>query len=148
MELRNQAKRVTVKRMHGYINGKLGMLIDGTGKNYDKIANMKKQLQKHGYDCYMIFVNTDLEVALERNNKRPRKLPEDMVKKSWQAVQNNMGKFQTLFGASNILIVDNSEYKEFSRVVKKAANSFVTKPIKNPIAKKWIKKELELRKKI
>ena len=148
MELRNQAKRVTVKRMHGYINGKLGMLIDGTGKNYDKIANMKKQLQKHGYDCYMIFVNTDLDVALERNNKRPRKLPEDMVKKSWQAVQNNMGKFQTLFGASNMLIVDNSEYKEFSKVVKKAANSFVTKPIKNPIAKKWIKKELELRKKI
>jgi len=148
MELRNQAKRVTVKRMHSYINGKLGMLIDGTGKNYDKIANMKKQLQLHGYDCYMIFVNTTLEVAIERNDKRPRKVPLDILKKSWKDVQNNLGRFQTLFGASQILIVDNSTYKEFSSVVKKAASSFVNKPIKNHIAKKWIKKELELKKKI
>ena len=148
MELRNQAKRVTVKRMHSYINGKLGMLIDGTGKDYSKIANMKKQLQLHGYDCYMIFVNTTLEVAIERNDKRPRKVPLDILKKSWKDVQNNLGRFQTLFGASQILIVDNSTYKEFSSVVKKAASSFVNKPIKNHIAKKWIKKELELKKKI
>ena len=148
MELRNQAKRVTVKRMHSYINGKLGMLIDGTGKNYDKIANMKKQLSLHGYDCYMIFVNTTLEVAIERNDKRPRKVPLDILKKSWQGVQNNLGRFQTLFGASQILIVDNSSYKEFSSVVKKSASRFVNKPIKNHIAKKWIKKELELKKNI
>jgi len=148
MELRNQAKRVTVKRMHSYINGKLGMLIDGTGKDYSKIANMKKQLQLHGYDCYMIFVNTTLEVAIERNEKRPRKVPLDILKKSWKDVQNNLGRFQTLFGATNILIVDNSTYKEFSSVVKKSASSFVNKPIKNHIAKKWIKKELELKKNI
>ena len=146
MELRNQAKRVTAKRMHSYINGKLGMLIDGTGKNYDKIANMKYQLQLHGYDCYMIFVNTTLEVAIERNEKRPRKVPLDILKKSWKDVQNNLGKFQGLFGRSNMLIVDNSEYKEFPSVVKKAAASFVNKPIKNQVAKKWIKKELELKK--
>ena len=147
MTLRNQAKRVTAKRMHGYINGKLGMLIDGTGKNYDKIANMKKQLQNHGYDCYMVFVNTTLEVALERNAKRPRKVPEEVVRKGWHAVQDNLGRFQTLFGAGNMLIVDNSSFKEFPSVVKKAASKFVNKPIKNPVAKKWIKKELELRKK-
>ena len=41
MELRGKAKSVTVSRMHNFINGKLGMLIDGTGKNYQKIANMK-----------------------------------------------------------------------------------------------------------
>jgi len=146
MELRNQAKRVTAKRMHSYINGKLGMLIDGTGKNYDKIANMKYQLQLHGYDCYMIFVNTTLEVAIERNEKRPRKVPLDILKKSWKDVQNNLGRFQGLFGRSNMLIVDNSEYKEFPSVVKKAAASFVNKPIKNQVAKKWIKKELELKK--
>ncbi len=148
MELRNQAKRVTVKRMHSYINGKLGMLIDGTGKDYSKIANMKRELQNHGYDCFMIFVNTTLQVAIERNEKRPRKVPLDILKKSWHAVQDNMGKFQGLFGASNMLIVDNSSYQEFPSVVKRHASKFVNKPIKNPIAKNWIKKELELKKSI
>jgi len=95
----------------------------------------------------MIFVNTDLDVALERNYDRERKLPSELVKSSWQAVQNNMGKFQGLFGASNMLIVDNSEYKEFSKIVKNAANEFTNRKIQNPIAKAWIKKELELRKK-
>ena len=94
MELRDQAKRVTLKRMHNYINGKLGMLIDGTGKDYNKIANMKIQLQRHGYDCYMVFVNTTLEVAIERNEKRPRKVPLDLLKQSWHAVQDNMGDFK------------------------------------------------------
>ena len=94
----------------------------------------------------MVFVNTDLDVALERNYKRERKLPSELVKKSWQAVNNNMGKFQGLFGASNMLVVDNSEHKEFEKVVKANAREFVNRPIQNHIAKSWIKKELELRK--
>ena len=98
-------------------------------------------------DWFMVFVNTDLDVALERNQMRDRTLPSELVKSAWQGVQNNMGKFQALFGASNMLIVDNSEFKEFPKVVKKGANEFMRRPIQNPIAKAWIKKELELRKK-
>ena len=51
-----------------------------------------------------------------------------------------------MFGASNMLIVDNSKYQDFPKHVKKAASSFVRKPIQNKIARAWIKKELELRK--
>ena len=140
MDLRGKAKKVTAKRMKGYINSKLGMLIDGTGKNYSKIANMKKLLQAEGYDCYMVFVNTDLDVALERNAKRERTVPEELVKKSWKEVNNNLGKFQSLFGASNMLVVDNSEYKQFADVVKSKAREFVKRPVQNYIAKQWIKK--------
>tara|TARA_R110001592_G_scaffold5661_1_gene31102 strand:+ start:64 stop:765 length:702 start_codon:yes stop_codon:yes gene_type:complete len=146
MKLRGKAKSVTSKRMQSYINNRLGMLIDGTGKNYDKIAKMKKMLQLSGYDSYMIFVNTDLKVALERNANRERTLPVDLVKKSWRDVNQNLGKFQSLFGASNILVVDNSEYKEFADIVKAKAREFVKRPIQNYVAKKWIKKELEIRK--
>ena len=45
-----------------------------------------------------------------------------------------------------MLVVDNSEYKDFAKNVKKAANEFVRRPIQNRIAKDWIKKELQLRK--
>ena len=147
MELRNKSKNVAKTALKNYVNGRLGLLIDGTVKYYNKIATHKKRLQDVGYDCFMIFVNTDLDVALERNQMRDRKLPTELVKKSWQAVQNNLGRFQGLFGSSNMLVVDNSEYKEFPKIVKSGARSFITKPIQNHIAKKWIKKELELRKK-
>ena len=147
MHLRKKSKRVRDAALKNYINGRLGLLIDGTGKDYPKIAKQKNRLQKVGYDCFMIFVNTDLEVALERNKDRERTLPEKLVKDSWQSVQNNLGKFQGLFGTGNMIIVDNSEFKAFPSVVKKGANEFITRKIQNPIAKAWIKKELELRKK-
>ena len=143
MILRDKSKKVRDAALKNYINGRLGMLIDGTGKNYAKIAKQKKRLQDVGYDCFMIFVNTDLDVALERNFKRDRKLPTELVKKSWKAVQNNLG----LFGSSNMLVVDNSEYKDFPKIIKNGAREFIKRPIQNHVAKKWIKKELELRKK-
>jgi len=146
MTLRNKSKKVRDAALKNYINGRLGLLIDGTGKNYSVIAKQKKQLQDVGYDSFMIFVNTDLEIALERNQMRDRKLPSELVKKSWQAVQNNLGKFQGLIGSSNMLVVDNSEMKDFAGIVKSKAREFITRPIQNHVAKKWIKKELELRK--
>jgi tRNA uridine 5-carbamoylmethylation protein Kti12 len=146
MELRQKSKKVRDAALKNYINGRLGLLIDGTGKNYPNIAKQKKRLQAVGYDCFMIFVNTDLDVALERNQERERKLPTELVKSSWQAVQNNLGKFQSLFGSSNMLVVDNSEKKDFADTIKSNAREFVTRPIQNHIAKQWIKKELELRK--
>lgn len=146
MELRNKSKKVRDAALKNYINGRLGLLIDGTGKDYAKIAKQKKRLQEVGYDCFMVFVNTDLDVALKRNHDRERKLPTELVQKSWKAVQNNLGKFQGLFGSSNMLVVDNSEYKEFDKIIKSGAREFIKRPIQNHIAKKWIKKELELRK--
>jgi len=147
MALRKKSKTVSQSALKNYINGRLGLLIDGTGKDYAKIAKQKNRLQGVGYDCFMVFVNTDLEVALERNKERERTLPTELVKGSWQAVQSNLGRFQGLFGTSNMLIVDNSKKKDFEKVVKKAANEFINRKIQNPIAKNWIKKELELRKK-
>tara|TARA_R100001015_G_scaffold15131_1_gene7125 strand:- start:6560 stop:7261 length:702 start_codon:yes stop_codon:yes gene_type:complete len=146
MEIRKKSKKVRDAALKNYINGRLGLLIDGTGKDYSKIAKQKSRLESVGYDCFMVFVNTDLEVALKRNQKRERKVPTDVVKKGWSDVQSNVGKFQSLFGASNMLIVDNSEYKDFGKIVKRGANSFISRPLQNPKAKAWIKKELELRK--
>lgn len=147
MQLRKKSKSVRDAALKNYINGRLGLLIDGTGKDYSSISKQKQRLESVGYDCYMVFVNTDLDVALDRNMQRERTLPSELVKSSWQSVQNNLGKFQGLFGRSNMLIVDNSEFKQFPNIVKKGANEFMNRKIQNPIAKAWIKKELELRKK-
>ena len=39
----------------------------------------------------MVFVNTSLEIAQERNKTRDRILPEKMVEKIWRDVQKNIG---------------------------------------------------------
>ena len=143
--LRKYAKLLTKARKEQYASGRLGMIIDGTGHDYSKLSSEKIKLEQLGYDCYMIFVNTSLEVAKKRNSERVRKLPEDLLEKSWKNVQNNLGKFQGLFG-SNFAVVDNSKHlkkedaqKKFGMLTKKYISKFIGKPIKNPKGKKWVK---------
>ena len=107
--VRARAKATTGNIMDLSIKGRLGMVVDGTGRDYDKIKSQVAQLKQLGYDCYMVFVNTSLEVALERNAKRERSVPEYITRKSWSGVQANIGRFQNLFGVSNMLIIDNSK---------------------------------------
>ena len=145
-ELRAKAKIVTKKRQDNYIEGRLGMVIDGTGKDYNKIASEASQLKQIGYDIHMIFVNTSLEVALERNKMRPRQVPEKIVIDSWNQVQKNIGKFQRFFGTKNFVIVDNNEVgDDVFDMVGKQVRKLLRKKVDNHIAKAWI--ESELRKK-
>ena len=97
------------------------------------------------HDTYMVFVNTSLEVALQRNKNRERVLPEELVTKSWKDVQTNLGKFQNLFGG-NFRIVDNTVYKPVSKEVVKAAQKFMRKPVYNKIGQKWIENAKALKK--
>ena len=73
--IRQQAKKLTITQLDTYIKGRLGLVIDSTGRDYDTIARNVSMLKQLGYDCYMVFVNTSLEVALERNARRERSLP-------------------------------------------------------------------------
>lgn len=140
MAIRDKAKRMTKNAQDMYIDGRLGMIIDGTGKNYGKIEGQVEELRALGYDCYMVFVNTSKEVALERNNARPRKLPEEMVIKMWEEVQENMGKFQRLFSGGRFDIVDNSQYgvRDTIDLTAKSINKFLKQPVKNPVGKAWM----------
>jgi hypothetical protein len=135
--IRAKAKTLTQKQQSFYEAGRLGMIIDGTGDEVSKIKKKMDHAKSLGYDCYMVFVNTSLEVALERNRNRDRVLPEDLVTEIWKACQNNLGKFQTIF-SGNFVIVDNTVYKPVNSAVQKAIDSFLRKPIYNPIGKKWI----------
>ena len=135
--IRDKAKKLTQKQKSFYEAGRLGMIIDGTGHEYSKIDKLKKNAESLGYDTYMVFVNTSLEVAKERNLQRDRVLPDALLTKSWQDVQNNLGKFQNLFGG-NFRIVDNTVYKPIGKTIQKAINQFIRKPIYNRIGKKWI----------
>jgi len=139
--VRKGAKKLTAKKMDLYLDGRLGLVIDGTGKDFAKIQKQSTALKKIGYDVGMIFVNTNLETAVARDAKRARTLGADKVEKMWQEVQDNIGKFQNFFG-SDFTIVDNSEGSNWQKATLgayKKVRKFAERPVKSPIAKKWIK---------
>ena len=80
-DIRGRAKKLTSKRQDLWVDGRLGVIIDGTGKDVNKIGRQKRLLDQIGYDTYMIFVNTSLEIAQERNMQRKRKLQPKAVEK-------------------------------------------------------------------
>jgi len=147
-KIRDKAKILTDKRRRNYVEGRLGLVIDGTGKDFDKITNQASDLKQIGYDVYMIFVNTSLDVALENNQKRARTLKDSIVKDSWNAVQNNMGKFQRYFGATNFIIVDNNEVDKDGKLFDtcfKRVKRLLSNKVNNPVSQRWIDREIRAR---
>jgi hypothetical protein len=139
---RGRAKELTNTRRGNYLDGRLGLIIDGTAKDYEKIAKAKKDLEDIGYETRMIFVNTNLETAQGRNMQRPeRSVPEKLLNKGWKMAQENVGNFQMLFGRNDFYVIDNSENSENEDRVKKAYNSmqrWLATPVTNREALDWM----------
>jgi len=145
-EVRAKAKKITKARQKNYVEGRLGIIIDGTGKDYDKITKESIQLRQLGYDTHMIFVNTSLDVALERNAKRDRTVPESIAVQSWKDVQSNIGKFSQHFRQNFIVVDNNDSSKKDSQVfndVFKQIRGLLKKKVTSPIAKQWVMQQMK-----
>jgi len=141
--VRARAKALTGKIMQRALEGRMGIVIDGTGKDYAKIKKQVDMLRELGYAVKMIFVNTDLETAMARNQKRNRSLPDAKVEEMWKDVQKNIGKFQGLF-RNRLIVIDNSKGSDIERSALEAykdVKTWASKPPENKIAAKWIKSQ-------
>ena len=154
--LRPFAQDLNKAEKERFMDGKLGMIIDSTGGNFQKVKKQKKLLEENGYDCYMVFVMTSLETAQARNKKRAeegeRELPEHIVKMSWEATRKNLGGLKALFNP-NFVMVNNDKFlnakearHKFSSLIKNYANKWVNAPFKNKKAKMWMKTMLKMKK--
>ena len=151
--VRAKAKMTTATQLDTYVQGRLGLVIDATGRDMNVINTQKRMLDQLGYDSYMIFVNTSLDVALERNKNRPRSIPEYIVTNSWNGVQRNIGQFQRIFSPNRMLIVDNNRSeKELVTLTLNTASKFIRSQLsstpQNLQAKQWIANELQAKKRI
>ena len=141
------AKPVTKKKLDLLLDMRVGFVIDGTGKDYAKISNQATLFESLGYDTAMIFVNTDLETAMERNRTRPRSLKDDVVRTAWKEAQKNIGKYSNRF-KQHMLIVDNSvgsDWQQGVQSVFKQLDRWASTPPTSGPAKQWIKQQLELK---
>ena len=141
--IRAKAKKITAKREQLWVNGRLGLIIDGTAHDIRKLGIRKQYLEDVGYDTYMIFVNTGIDVAIQQNNSRARKLPDEVVRKTWDEVQGIKQELANLFPAGFVEIVNNRAGEDVFRKAFVQVGKLIKKPPTKPAAKMWIAHELE-----
>lgn len=102
--IRGDAKILTDKQKEMWLKGRLGVIIDGTGKDLDDVKTECQAMMDMGYEVGMIFVNTPLETSIERDKNRTRTLGPKLVTQTWKRVQANRNDFQRMFGKQFIEI--------------------------------------------
>jgi len=155
--IRKKAKDVAEIRHRMALQGRNGLIINGTGADPKEYIEIKRRLDKLGYDTSMILVNTADEVSRARNIERGqnggRTVPESIRKQKWEAVQQARAEFGKIFRNSYIEF-DNSEdlrqaapdvvkaKKEEMMQIHKEIEKFVSTPPKTDKAKFWIATKL------
>lgn len=135
-----------------FLDGRLGLIIDGTAKNPERMAKVKSDLESLGYDCAMVFVNTSLETSLERVHVRAhhgagkdagRTIDPNFVKDAWEKTQKGLGALQSLF-QGNFFIVDNNSNRGVpdTKYVEKAMRNWLNQPSNKPAAREWHQAQL------
>ena len=98
-KLQHQARGIAKRKMMKYKGEGDGVVVDGTGGSAKQMQKLADEFRAKGYDVSMVFVETSLDVALERNkNRKERSLLDVIVRKNHEAVQANKDGFKTLFG--------------------------------------------------
>ena len=141
--IRKKGKKITKKREQLWINGRLGLIIDGTAKNPLKLSVTKQDLEAVGYSTYMIFVNTSLDVALQNNAGRTRRLKDEVVRATWEEVQLVKDQLANLFPGRFVEIVNNRAGEDVFRKAFVEVGKLIRRPPSSPLAKAWIAHELE-----
>ena len=143
---REKAKLMAANQFYQIVNGCLPVFIDGTGADLPKIQKVSSILHSLGYDVDMVMVNTSLDIAQQRNQMRPRKVPTMIVAKKWEEVQHNIGAFQSYFGNQHLHIVDNNksytsdseEYNDMMLQLFRKGKRILEAPLQNQVGKKLI----------
>jgi len=159
--VRKRAKSITDVRQQLALDGRNGLIINGTADNPEKTLRIKKNLEDLGYSTLMIFVNTADNISKQRNVERGerggRTVPEEIRKEKWATSQKFKSEFEKEFG-DNFINFDNSDdlransnldstirkqkTKELENIWK-TIKKFTEQGAEDPKAQAWIDASLE-----
>ena len=166
--VRGRAKGMTSRKELNSLAGRLGLIVNGTADDLEKIRTVKAELEDLGYDTMMVFVNTSNEVSRQRNVERGkmgmRKVPDGTDKQGtpdnspnirqekWDLAQKNLSELEKIFGKDKFAVIDNTadlrkvtpEEKnriegEFTRI-RRMTMQFVQSPVQNKRGQDWTKR--------
>lgn len=135
----DKSKILTKGQLLQYINGMLPLFVDSTSGDATNILRRKSLLESFGYDTALIWIDTDLEQALERARARSRFVSEDAIrsihkrtKKNVEYLKNKFDVFHTINNNEGML--DNEVMLSAYRTV----SGFFHSNVKNPIGQRTI----------
>lgn len=145
--LRAKAQAISDIQLNKWVEGRLGVVIDGTGRHYESTKKVFDTFSDLGYDIYAIYVKTNIQKAIERNNSRERKLPVSIVEQIYKEVQNSVWRIRRIVNPNNFITIDNSkdvsqnEEIDNERELRKQMIKILNSEVMNPIGQQWIKNE-------
>ncbi len=129
----DRSRKQTTKQLIQYVNSLLPLAIDCTSKKHEKTIQRANILENVGYDTAMVFVNTDLDIALERSSKRKRKVPEEEIINAYNYLQKSKPYLKSKFNLF-LEITNNGDIDdEVILKIFKKMNFFYDTPVRNPI---------------
>ena len=121
-------------------------ILDGTSASKNQTIKLTNELKEAGYEVMMLYVYTDLETSLKRNQERfeksggeDRSLPPGVVLSTWKGVTQNFKDYQDLFG-SNFISVANTGEDETMKDIENILQTYV-EPFKVKDGKEKTEKE-------
>lgn len=152
VQLQSSWQKVQKQKVN-FLEGRLGLLIDGSGRNVEDIKENLQNLLTLGYDVACIMVNVDVDVSIDRAKKRAalqaaqygtgRNVPEELQIKTHADIQRNIPILKQIFG-KYFFEIDNTNTPDLSLVQKKINQFLMTSPSK-PQAQEWIKNQKNIR---
>ena len=134
-------------QQQNFIDGRLGVIIDGSGRNPDTAISVIQKLHPLGYEFMMIFVNVSEATSIARQQSRAdkqqqqwgvgRQVDPTLAKNTYAQVQRNLAKYSAYFGPQGFVYIDNENTPDLTQATKKV-DAFLRAPVTRPEALAWI----------
>ena len=121
---------------HAIANGE-SFILDGTSASKNQTIKLVNELKEAGYEVMMLYVYTDLETSLKRNQERfeksggeDRSLLPGSVLSAWKGVTQNFEDYQDLFGDNFVSVAntgDSETMKDIENILKTYVDPFKVK---------------------
>lgn len=138
---------LTQKQKGNWITNRLGLLVDGSGRNVQALHKSLADLEKLGYDTLVILIMASFNTLLKRQQLRitqqkmqfgqGRQIPVDLARTSYDQIQLNITKLKQLYG-DRLLVINNEGAVDLSQE-QKIVDKFLSAPPLKPAAQEWIK---------
>ena len=112
-------------------------ILDVTSASKNQTIKLVNELKEAGYEVMMLYVYTDLETSLKRNQERfeksggeDRSLLPGAVLSTWKGVTQNFNDYQDLFGSNFISVANTGEdetMKDIENILKTYVDPFKVK---------------------
>lgn len=138
------------------IEDKKSFILDGTAASTKQTLQLRSELEEAGYKVMMLYVYTDLETSLARNEKRfeksggeDRSLAPAVVFRTWNSVTQNFDTYKNEFGSNFVSVANTGEdqtVKDVEQILKKYVEPFKPTDTKPKTDKQKAKSEADKKK--